>query len=264
MLTTVILTHDSVETLSQTLASVSWSDEILLLDDSTSDAVQTMSQDYTARVIKRHLVNDFSAQRNTGLQEAKGDWVLFVDSDEVVPDALKKEILEKISRKGDSREGIVGYYLRRDDIFLGKKLRYGETQHVKFLRLAQKNAGVWIRPVHEVWDVHGPTQTLTTPLIHYAHTNVAQFITAINRYTTMSARYLYDHGVHSGLWAIIAYPVGKFFQNYLWRRGFLDGTAGFVMAMMMSFHSFLVRAKLYLLWTKDLPAGRQDNEHGKK
>jgi hypothetical protein len=96
--------------------------------------------------------------------------------------------------------------------------------------------------------VKGTTGQLLSPLLHYPHPNVAQFIEDINTYSTLNAQYLYSQKVRAHWFEILAYPVAKFFRNYFFHLGFLDGTAGVVTALMMSFHSFLTRAKLYQAW----------------
>ncbi|MCJ7826299.1 glycosyltransferase family 2 protein [Patescibacteria group bacterium] len=247
MISAVILTKNNATTLPKILSSLQWCDEIIVIDDYSTDDTIVIAKKQKAHVFQRHLNDDFAGQRNFGMEQAKGEWVLFVDSDEIVSEVLQKEIRETISRQGTDKEGSVGYFLKRDDIFFGKKLKHGETAHVKLMRLAKRNAGIWIRPIHEYWDVRGKTETLNNPLVHSAHPNVAQFIDDINKYTSINAQYLYKNGMRSNVFAIIAYPKVKFFQNYIARLGFLDGTAGFVMAVMMSFHSFLTRAKLYIL-----------------
>lgn len=118
---------------------------------------------------------------------------------------------------------------------------------MKLLRLARKEAGKWRQPVHEEWKIQGSSGTLSHPLLHYPHQNVAQFLEEINRYSGIYARYLHSRGVKEPAWHIVGKPLAKFFVSYVWRLGFLDGTAGLVVALMMSFHSFLVRAKLWKL-----------------
>jgi len=247
MISAVILTKNSVRTIRRTLESVVWADEVICIDDYSTDETVRIAQKMNAKVIKHHLENDFSAQRNFGLSVAKGEWVLFIDSDEEVPKNLKEEIQDRISRQGTKGEGILGYFLKREDTFHGKKLLHGETAHIKLLRLAKKGHGIWIRPVHEFWDIHGKTDELHNPLIHEPHIDVAQFVSDINWYSTINAFYLKNKGVHSNTFQILVYPSIKFLQNYFVRRGFLDGMQGFIMALMMSFHSFLTRAKLFLL-----------------
>lgn len=241
MLSAIVLTHNDGKILSRCLASVSWCDEVIVVDDDSTDETVDVAQKFGATVFARSLNNDFAAQRNFGLSKAKGEWVLFVDNDEVVSEELATEIREKIHGKN------AGYYVRRKDFFLGTWLTHGETAHVKFLRLAKKDSGRWQRPVHEVWMVNGPIGELKKPFLHFPHPNVAQFLEEINRYSSLNAQFLYRKNIGVRWWQIAAYPAAKFFLNFFWRLGFLDGTAGAVMAIMMSFHSFLVRAKLWQL-----------------
>ncbi|MCR4264389.1 MAG: hypothetical protein NUV98_06765 [Candidatus Roizmanbacteria bacterium] len=142
------------------------------------------------------------------------------------------------------------YYLKRRDVFLGKELKHGESGTNTFIRLAKRNAGEWKRPVHEIWDVAGETGELKTPIDHQAADSLTEFVSKLNDYTTRNAKYLKKQGVKASAWDILAYPIGKFIQNYILKRGFLDGQHGFVHAVLMSFHSFSTRSKLYLLWRK--------------
>lgn len=132
----------------------------------------------------------------------------------------------------------------------GKWLNRGETAGVRLLRLAKKEAGEWQRPVHEVWQIGDKLGELKNPLLHYPHPTAKEFLEEINFYTSLNAQVLYKEGMKVAFWQIIAYPVAKFITNYLFKLGFLDGMAGFLMAIFMSFHSFLTRAKLWLLWEK--------------
>jgi len=242
MISAVILTHNNEDILPKTLSSVSWCDEAVVVDDYSTDATTRLAQQIGATVYQQHLADDFAAQRNFGLSKAKGEWVLFVDSDEIITNELKKEILDVTGKKSD----YPGYYLKRDDFLFGKFLKHGETGMVRLLRLAKKDRGVWKRPVHEVWDIQGKTGELHNPILHYPHPNVAQFLDDINRYSTLNADYLYTQKVRVRWWHIPVYPKMKFFLNYVWHQGFRDGTPGAIVAILMSFHSFLTRAKLWM------------------
>lgn len=242
MISAIVLSHNDQEVIAKTLKSVSWCDEIIVVDDESVDKTVDVAKKNGATVYKRRLDGDFAAQRNFGLSKAKGDWVLFVDSDEVVSSSLAKEIQESTDIDA------VGFYLRREDTLFGKRLEHGETARVRLVRLAKKDAGMWVRPVHEVWQLKGLIGELKNPLVHTPHPTIAEFIEEINKYSTLNARFFYDKKVPVPAWHIIAYPVAKFFVDYVWYLGFLDGTAGAVVALMMSLHSFLTRAKLYLLW----------------
>jgi glycosyltransferase involved in cell wall biosynthesis len=242
VISAIVLSHNDENSIGRTLASLTWCDELIVIDDFSTDKTVDITEKYNATVYQKHLENDFAAQRNFALTKAAGEWILFVDSDEVVSEELAKEIQEAI------KIDCAGFYIKRQDWLFGKKLRHGETGRVRLMRLAKKNAGKWERTVHEVWRVAGTTGELSHPLDHFPHQDVAQFISDINHYSTLNARFLYSKNVHAAWWHIIVYPKAKFFMDYVWYLGFLDGTAGAVVALAMSFHSFLTRAKLYLLW----------------
>ncbi|MCX6794214.1 MAG: glycosyltransferase family 2 protein [Candidatus Gottesmanbacteria bacterium] len=244
MISAIVLSHNDEDSIARTLVSLTWCDEIIVIDDFSTDATLHVAKKYTTNIYQHHLNDDFASQRNFALTKASGDWVLFIDSDEVVPTDLANEIQNSLEID------CAGFYIKRTDWLFGKPLRYGETGRVRLLRLAKKDAGTWKRTVHEVWNVDGMVAELSHPLDHFPHPDVAQFIEEINRYSTINAQYLYSKKVRVQWWHIIAYPKVKFFIDYFWYLGFLDGTAGAVVAIMMSFHSFLTRAKLYLLWHK--------------
>ena len=241
MISAVVLTHNDEKILERCLTSLSWCDEVVVIDDYSTDGTVGVAKKLGAKVFSHPLKDDFAAQRNFGLEKVKGQWVLFIDSDEIVSSQLASEIQEAV------KPSFVCYYLKRKDFWGGKWLKHGETGNVKLLRLARKDAGKWMQPVHEEWKIEGGVGQLTNSLLHYPHPNVAQFLDEINRYSNVYARYLYAQGVREPVWAIAAMPLAKFFINYVWRLGFLDGTAGIVVALMMSFHSFLVRSKLWAL-----------------
>lgn len=248
MISAIVLSHNNEAEIARTLASLSWCDERIVLDDGSKDNTAGLAKKLGAHIEIHPLGDNFAAQRNYGLTLAHGDWVLFVDSDEVVSPDLAKEIQKSVEID------CAGFYVRRQDWLFGRKIRYGETDRVRLLRLARKDAGKWERSVHEVWNVKGVVGTLTSPLDHFPHPNVAQFVSDINRYSTINARYLYEQHVRVRAWHILAYPVAKFFLDYIWYRGFLDGTPGAIIALLMSMHSFLTRAKLWLLWNKHATA----------
>src|SRR5690606_28768310 len=116
-----------------------------------------------------------------------------------------------------------GYYFKRQDIFMGKPLKHGETASVRLLRLAQKGRGEWAGKVHETWNIKGVTQTFHYPLLHSPHPTIESFLEKINLYTSLEAAQRLQLGAKWSLFQTIAYPLAKFLQNYFLRLGFLDG-----------------------------------------
>ena len=245
MISAVVLTKNEEKNIKECLAGLKWCDEIIVIDDNSTDKTQEIVKKEGARVIERPLEGDFASQRNFGLKEAKYDWIFFVDADERVTSKLAEEIQKEIK---DTRAA--GFFFKRIDYFLGKWLKHGEIGGVRILRLARRGAGEWQRRVDEKWEVRRKTKTLKNPLQHYPHPTLTQFLESINERSTLNARVLYEEGKKLRFWEWFK-PLGKFFKNYFLLLGFLDRIHGFVFAVLMSLHSFAVRVKLYLIWRRE-------------
>lgn len=244
MISGVILVKDQAEQLKKCLASLTFCDEIIVIDDYSYDESGKVAEKAGARVYKRKLHGDFAAQRNYGLEKAKNEWVLFIDADEVVPENLATELYQLTSQ---FLSEVSGYYLKRVDYMWGRQLHYGDAGTAKLLRLAKKSKGEWVGRVHETWNVVGEKATLSYPLYHYPHQTVKEFLQEVNFYSTLRAEELHDKKVAVNSFSIFSYPIGKFLYLYFIKLGFLDRTPGIISALMMSFHSFLVRGKLWQL-----------------
>ena len=261
----VVLTKNEEKNIKECLKSVcQLADEIIIIDDNSKDQTREIAKKNGAKVFIRSLNNDFSSQRNFGLKKAKGDWILFVDADERITKSLAAEIKSWIDEVGPVPQGGInrskrrpflsgsdlnhkGFYVKRRDFVFGKWLKYGESGKIKLLRLGKKGAGFWKKPVHEAWDIRGIIKEFNSPLLHYPHSAVSEFLIKINKYSTLRAQELYKKGKRVGFFEVIGYPLAKFFKNFFWHLGFLDGLPGFLHAIIMSFHSFLVRGKLWLM-----------------
>ncbi len=243
----VILTKNEEKNILKSVQSVLFLDEIIVVDDFSSDSTLSLIRENfkeaKIKIFERLLEDDFSKQRNFALEKAENDFVLFLDADEVVSD----ELAEEIKLTGPEFDG---YFIKREDFMWGKKLKHGETGNIFLLRLANKSQGGWEGPVHETWNIKGKTRKLRNPIFHFPHQSISEFLKEVNRYTDLRAKELYDKGVKSSFLAIIFYTKGKFIVNYFLKKGFMDGIPGLLVALFMSFHSFLVRGKLWLLWQK--------------
>ena len=246
MISAVVLTKNEEKNIEKCLRTLKWCDEVVVIDDSSDDTTVQTAERLGAKVFKRALENDFASQRNFALQQARLPWVLFIDADERVSSQLRAEIQRVIS---NPKPGVKGFYLRREDILWGKTLKHGETAAVKLLRLARKGAGEWQRKVDETWAIDGKTETLKNPITHYPHQTLAAFLESINFHSTLNAQVFYKEGRRTTFIDWFK-PPAKFIENWIFRLGFLDGMPGLIVALLMSFHSFLVRGKLYLIWKK--------------
>jgi glycosyltransferase involved in cell wall biosynthesis len=242
MITGVVLTKNEHENCARCLNSLKFCDRLLVIDDNSTDDTALIAKKYGAKVIYHPLADDFSTQRNFALAQVKTGWVLFIDADEQVPSKLVQELRAAITNTQK-----FGFFIPRLDFIWGKTLHHGDTGKVKLLRLGLADKGSWIGQVHETWNIPGPVGELHSPISHFPHPTISAFLTEINRYSSMRANELFKNGRKSSIIGILLLPIGKFLLLYLIKLGFLDGTAGFVHAMIMAFYTFMVQGKLYLL-----------------
>ncbi len=238
----VILTRNEEKNIVDCLESLSAFKDIVIIDDGSTDRTEEIIKNYdNVRIFKREMNGDFSAQRNFGLSKAKNEWVLFIDADERVSRDLYREIMAIDLEKTN------GALIKRVDNMWGRTLKFGETANISFVRLGNKKKGKWTGTVHESWGIKGDLSILSNPILHFPHQTVAEFIREVDYYSTLRARELFNVKKTVNFFDVLFYPTGKFIHNYLIRLGFLDGVQGFIVAAVMSFHSFLVRVKLRLL-----------------
>jgi hypothetical protein len=149
--------------------SVDFADEIIIWDELT------------------HPFTDFSAHRNSALAKAKNNWVLFIDDDEYVGTELAEEIKHILKNSCQS-----GYLIPRRDIIFGDLISHGETSNIYLLRLARKDSGKFVRPVHERWEVNGPIAKLNNPIYHIKDNFISEFIGRTILYGLLTRDHFYS------------------------------------------------------------------------
>lgn len=250
----IILTKNEEKNIKRCLLSLDFVDEVVIVDDFSSDKTienaKKILKGRKHKIIKRHLNDDYSQQKNFALTKAENEWILSIDADEKVTEELKKEILEKIKNKD-----FLAYYIKRRDFIWGREVRFGEVLKARkkgFIRLFRKDYFFWQGQVHELliakknFNLPKKISSFENYLDHFPHQNVKEFLKKINFYSRLRAKELLRQGKKTNVFQIIFYPIFKFIYTYFFLFGFLDGKAGFLYSFMMSFHSFLVRGKLYL------------------
>lgn len=241
----VIITKNEENNIINCLESIDFVDEIIVIDDFSSDRTQEVIKNYKKSKIKllKRKLDTFSSQRNYGLQKSSSKWTLFVDADETVTEKLQEEIKNKIT--SSSNQEVNGYYLKRTDVMWGKSIKHGESANIKIIRLAKTKSGKWKQDVHETWDVKGKKETLNSHLVHHPHQSIREFVKEVDFYSTLRANELSKTKNSVSVFSVVGYPLAKFVFNFFYKQGYKDGVEGFLIAAMMSLHSFLVRAKLW-------------------
>ena len=223
-------------------------DEVIVIDDFSTDnthiVAKKLKNNNTNIIIKkRKLNNDFSTQRTYGINQAKNDWILWLDADETPSLELVKFLTNL------TPDNIKTYSFVRQNIFWNKLLKHGESRQ-SLVRLFDKTCGKFSGKVHETWISSSPIKKTSLTFSHQPNQDMTSFLQKINFYTSIRAKELHKQKNNTSLFQIITYPLAKFASNYIIKFGFLDGTQGIIVSLLMSFHSFLVRAKLWQLSQK--------------
>ena len=227
------------------LASLTWCDEVIVVDSYSQDKTFEISQQYTSHVYQ-HPWEGYIAQKNYIRSLARFPWILFVDADEVVSDALRDEIEREFNQgPGDT----AGYRFPRMVHYLGKWIRHGEWYPDIKLRLFRKDLGHSEgQEPHDRVSVDGPVKTLRAPLYHFTYDDLSDHIHTLNRFSSISANEKFTRGEKFRWRDLFFRPPFRFFKAYFLKHGFLDGRQGFIIAIMSSFGVFIKYAKLLELW----------------
>lgn len=236
-----MLTHNSEAMLEECLESLKWVDEIVLIDDVSTDQTREIANKYNAHVLIRKL-DDFSSQRNFGLSNCTNDWVLVLDSDEIISKELHAEVEALFNNQSVTESG---FQIPRKNMFMGSWIRSSYPDYG--LRLFLRKEAHYRGEVHESLTVNGKLGRLKHPMIHNSYRNIEEIIFKTNHYTTISAQQMFAKGKKAGLFDLFFRPVSTFIKNYFLKRGFLDGFPGFILHVLSGYYTFIKYAKLYFL-----------------
>jgi glycosyltransferase involved in cell wall biosynthesis len=238
MLSAVIVSQNEAHRLARCLEAAAFADEVLVVDGGSTDGTPEVAEQCGARVV-RHPFVSFREQRQFAATEARGPWVLSLDSDEVVTPELAREIRATLASPA-----CTAYRVPRLDYMFGRWIRHGGWYPQYHVQLFRPDSGRWEEEVHERWVTPGPMGTLRHPVLHYSHLEVASFVAKLNRYTTIAAGERASRGERVPGWRLALEPPAYFLYKYLWQRGFLDGAHGFTLARLLAFYRFTELAKV--------------------
>jgi len=252
LLSVAIVTLNEERNLARTLASVSFADEIIVVDSGSTDRTVEIAASFGARVLHREWPG-FAPQKNFAIQQCSGDWVLSLDADE----ELSPELRTQLRLLLPSNPPADAYYIKRRNLFLNRWIKHGGFYPDPKLRLFRRSAANFAsapkfeeRPVHETIIFNGESSTLDFDLIHHAYPTLHDFIEHMDRYSTLGAEILVAHGRVSNsivafYWNIFIVPSLSFLKNFIFRFGFLDGREGLMLHL---YHSTYVSWKYAKAW----------------
>jgi glycosyltransferase involved in cell wall biosynthesis len=242
-LSAILVVHNEAGQLAACLEGlVGLADEIVVVDDESTDGTPEVARRFTDRILTRKL-DRFGAQRQFALDHATGDWVLSIDADERITRELRAEIVRVIDDPGASD----GYEIRRDVFFLGRRLRRGGLRGERALRLFRRaRARFSENAVHERVLVEGRTAGLQGAMEHHTHRSLRRYVEKVNLYTDLAARERFDRGDRFRWWMHLR-PGWEFASRFVLLGGFLDGHAGFVYAGLTAYATWLRALKMWEL-----------------
>ena len=243
-LTVTVITRNEAANIEGALQSVTWADEILVVDSNSTDETVAIAKRCGARV-DIHPWLGYSAQRNYAAEIASNDWILAIDADERVPPELADEI-RSILTKGPTASG---YRMPRLSFYLGHWIRGTDWYPDYQLRLYDRRTGRFNgKRVHESLELaSGRPGTLRHDLQHHPYRDISDHVISIDHYTTLAAEEWYSEGRRTGALDIALHPPAAFLRNYVLRGGIRDGAAGFLISVLNSYYVFLKIIKLWEL-----------------
>ncbi len=241
--TVTVITRDEAANIAAALQSVSWADEIIVVDSGSTDDTVAIARQHATRVESRDWPG-YSAQKNYAAGIASNDWILSIDADERVTHELGAEIRGLLAGTPSAR----GYRIPRVAWYLGRWIRSTDWYPDYQLRLYDRRVGQWNgRRVHESVDLQGTLGQLRHELQHYAYRDLSHHLATIDRYTTLAAEQWLAEGRTTNGFELFIHPRLAFIRNYLLRGGIRDGEPGLLVSKLNAYYVFLKLAKLWEL-----------------
>lgn len=237
-LSVIIPTYNEEQYIEDAIYSVSFADEIIVVDSFSKDRTKEVAETYNCKVLERQFDN-FSAQKNYALQFATGDWVLFLDADERITYNLKQQIFKAI----DSGKH-VGYKLKFPHFFMNRFLNH---HHNYVTRLVQRENCIFEGDVHEKLIVKGSIGKLKSPVLHYTYKGLTHYINKKDSYAWFQAEQMLKKNKKATYFHLFFKPFYRFLSSYILRGGIFDGVAGLAISAINAYGVFSRYAKLILL-----------------
>ena len=242
----VIATFNSAEFIENCLKSVDWAEEIIVVDDGSTDNTVDIVKKYTKNIHFHKSVGFVEPARNFAISKASKEWVLILDADERVPQSLASALLD-IGEKPEAE----AYSLPRKNIIFGKWIENTGWWPDYNIRFFKKGSVTWSDEIHSNPEISGNGSELPSKeeyaLTHYNYATISQFLQKMDRYTTITAKQKAADG-NDFVWTdILMGPFREFLSRYFARQGYKDGLHGLVLSILMAFYEFVICLKLWEL-----------------
>jgi len=242
----ILITKDAAAHVERALRSVAWAQERIVVDAGSSDGTVALATPLATRIETRAW-SGYGDQKNHAASLASHDWVLSLDADEAITDALRAQIAALAARPEAA-----AFRMPRVTWYLGRWIRSTDWYPDRAVRLYDRRRAHWDdRPVHEALVVQGRIGDLTGEIEHRPYADVAEHLSRMNHYTTLAAAQMHAAGRQARGWHLVVHPVAAFLRNYIARGGFRDGVPGLIVSMLGGVY---VLQKYVKLWERQRQA----------
>lgn len=234
-----IITENEERNLPRAIESLRCCDEIVVVDCGSTDRTTEIARRLGARVLEAEW-RGYAAQKNYAAQQARYDWILSLDADEALSEALEGEIwqLKKTGPRHDA------YTVPRLAQYLGRWILHSGWHPDRKIRLYDRRKARWVGEyVHERVETEGRVGHLRSNLLHFTCDSLSEHVKRLDRYTTLAAQELVARGEKIGWARLLLAPLWTFWRTYVFQRGFLDGFEGLTIARMAAIYTYLKLAK---------------------
>lgn len=242
-LSVLILAKNEEKNIRDCIKSAQFADEVIIIDDYSSDNTVKIAQELGARVCQRAMNGNWGAQQTFAIEQATTNWIFFLDADERITDALEKEIVQAVKQNE-----LYAYEVPRLNYVMDKALRHGgwypDYGYHLVPRLDVRVEGL----VHPQFVHNYPVRRLRSPITHYTYSSWEHYLNKLNLYTKLAAEKNFQKGKRANFFFdIMIRPFVAFFKMYILKSGWRDGKIGFILAVFHYFYTMAKYVKLYYI-----------------
>lgn len=238
--TAIIPTYNEEANIERSLQSVQWADEIIVVDSFSTDRTVEIAEKLAHKVVQHEYKNS-AAQKNWIIPQATHPWIFLLDADEWVVPELREEV-QQILRDGTD---ISAFWIKRQNYFFGKKIKYSGWQDDAVIRLFRKdNSRYQDLHVHSEVETTGRVGWLKNKLHHNTYVKLPDLFAKLEKYTTWGAYDRVDKVKKVTLYHLMLKPMFRFFRHYILKLGILDGKEGFIISAISGYNVFLRALKI--------------------
>lgn len=249
----VIIAKNEAHQIERALKSLYWVDEIVVVDDGSTDATASIARKYTDKIVPHSFSGTIADTWQRGIDAATSHWLLLLDADEEASPKFIEETIKILSHGASKFDGFMFY---RNNWFLGKEMKWGGWRH-RHMRLYRKKSGVFSTHFHLDIKVKGEVGSIEADVNHYPFKSISQFVDRQNFYSSLLIEDLRDkHGLISlkkVKYHLTVRPLKLFWKSYVKKKGYRDGVHGLVFAILYAFLHFLEWAKYWEKYRDQLP-----------